>query len=112
VTTLRILMLGALPWGLYISLRSVIDARHKRPVNALNVGVAFAVFTLLILLIRGWFDPAAVVVPVFVVSLYVLGTLTAIEVWRIARMGAPVASVPPPEEVIATAPGEASEPML
>jgi O-antigen/teichoic acid export membrane protein len=109
VTTLRILMLGALPWGLYISLRSVIDARHKRPVNALNVGVAFAVFIVLILVLRAWFDPAAVVVPVFVASLYVLGTLTALEVWRIARTGAPV---PPPEVIVTTGPGEASEPML
>lgn len=109
VTTLRILMLGALPWGVYISLRSVIDARHKRAVNAINVAVSFAVFTVLMLVLQRWADPASVVVPVFVVSLYVLGTLTAIEVIRIARTGAPA----PPEEVEPEpGPGEAAEPML
>jgi O-antigen/teichoic acid export membrane protein len=102
VTTLRILMLGALPWGVYISLRSVIDARHKRAVNAINVGVSFAVFTVLMLLLQTRADAATVVVPVFVVSLYVLGTLTAIEVVRIARAGAPAL----PQEV------GGAEPML
>jgi O-antigen/teichoic acid export membrane protein len=109
VTTLRILMLGALPWGIYISLRSVIDARHKRAVNAINVAVAFAVFTVLMLVLQTLSDPATVVVPVFVVSLYVLGALTTIEVVRIARGGAPAV----PEDVSAEpVPGDAAEPML
>ena len=29
---LRVIMLGALPWGVYVILRSVIDARYVRPV--------------------------------------------------------------------------------
>jgi O-antigen/teichoic acid export membrane protein len=109
VTTLRILMLGALPWGIYISLRSVIDARHKRAVNAINVAVAFAVFTVLMLVLQTWSDPATVVVPVFVVSLYVLGALTTIEVVRIARAGAPALAGDVSEESV---PGDAAEPML
>jgi O-antigen/teichoic acid export membrane protein len=109
VTTLRILMLGALPWGIYISLRSVIDARHKRAVNAINVAASFAVFTVLMLVLQIWSDAATVVVPVFVVSLYVLGALTTIEVVRIARAGAPAL----PEDIEAeSVPGEAAEPML
>ena len=52
---------------------------------------------------------ATAVVPVFVISLYVLGTLTALEVGRIARTGAPV---PPSEVIVTTAAGETSEPML
>jgi O-antigen/teichoic acid export membrane protein len=109
VTTLRVLMLGALPWGIYISLRSVIDARHKMALNAINVAVAFAVFTVLMLVLQIWVEPATAVVPVFVLSLYVLGTLTAIEVVRIARTGAPAL----PEDVSAEpVPGNAAEPML
>lgn len=109
VTTLRILMLGALPWGLYISLRSVIDARHKRAVNALNVGASFALFIVLMVVFRTIADPATIVVPVFVVSLYLLGTLTAIEVWRIARMG-----MPAHEQELLAEPGQedVAEPML
>jgi len=110
VTTLRILMLGALPWGLYISLRSVIDARHKWPVNALNVGIAFAVFAVLMLTLRVWFDDAAIVVPTFVLSLYVLGGLTLIEVRRITRGGA--AGVPAEEFVLPAAAEEPVEPMV
>jgi len=109
VTTLRVLMLGALPWGIYISLRSVIDARHKMALNAINVAVAFAVFTVLMIVLQIWVAPATAVVPVFVVSLYVLGTLTSIEVVRIARTGA---SALPDDVSAEPGPGEAAEPML
>jgi O-antigen/teichoic acid export membrane protein len=98
VSTLRVLMLGALPWGIYMSLRTVIDARHKRAVNAINVAVAFGFFVALMLILRFWMDPATVVVPVFVISLYVLGALTAFEVWRITHRPLP------------GAPSEAAEP--
>ena len=92
VATLRVLMLGALPWGIYMSLRTVIDARHKRPVNAINVGIAFALFAALMMISAIWMDPATAVVPVFVISLYVLGVLTVIELWRITHSPAPVES--------------------
>jgi len=103
VATLRILMLGALPWALYISLRSIIDARHTRAVNAVNVAISFAVFLVAMLVLRTWLDPATVVVPTFVLSLYVLGALTIIEVWRITRR---------PLEVRLIEPQEAVEPVL
>jgi O-antigen/teichoic acid export membrane protein len=85
VATLRVLMLGALPWAIYVSLRTIIDARHKRAVNAINVGVSFAFFSALMLILRTWMDPAVVVVPVFVISLYLLGVLTVVEIWRITH---------------------------
>jgi O-antigen/teichoic acid export membrane protein len=110
VTTLRILMLGALPWGLYISLRSVIDARHKRPLNALNVGVAFVVFSILMLSLQLWFDVAAIVVPAFVLSLYVLGALTAVEVWRITR--GDTTAVTAEDYAVTVANEESVEPMV
>jgi hypothetical protein len=67
------------------------------------------VFTVLMLVLQTWSDAATVVVPVFVVSLYVLGALTTIEVVRIARAGAPAL----PEDVSAEpVPGDAAEPML
>jgi O-antigen/teichoic acid export membrane protein len=92
VSTLRLLILGALPWGIYMSLRTVIDARHKRAVNAINVAVAFAFFVALMLILSIWMDPAYVVVPVFVISLYLLGLLTVVEVWRITHR--PLANAP------------------
>ena len=110
VATLRVLMLGALPWGIYMSLRTVIDARHKRPVNAINVGIAFAFFAVLMLISGIWTDAATVVVPVFVVSLYVLGALTVIELWRITHGPAPTESSKEPELDLAAE--DAAEPIV
>lgn len=109
VTTLRILMLGALPWGVYVSLRSIIDARHRRAINALNVGISFGVFVGLMLILAVFVPPAAAVVPVFVVSLYCLGALTAVELWRITRAGRAAIDLSTPAEAVA---GEVAEPMV
>ena len=110
VSTLRVLMLGALPWGIYMSLRTVIDARHKRPVNAINVGIAFAIFVALMLTLDIWMDPAAVVVPVFVISLYVLGALTVIELWRVTHGPAPAEASK--ESELDAAAEDAAEPIV
>jgi O-antigen/teichoic acid export membrane protein len=92
VSTLRVLMLGALPWGIYMSLRTIIDARHKRAVNAINVAVSFAFFVAVMLILRTWMDSATAVVPVFVISLYLLGVLTVTEIWRITHRPLPATS--------------------
>lgn len=110
VATLRLLMLGALPWGIYMSLRTIIDARHKRAVNAINVAVAFAFFVALMLILRTWMDPATVVVPVFVISLYVLGTLTVIEIWRITHR--PLPTAPNEDSELAAEAEAAAEPIV
>ena len=99
VGTLRVLMVGALPWALYVSLRSIIDARHTRAVNAINVAISFGVFLVAMLVLQIWFAPADVVVPAFVGSLYVLGVLTLLEVWRITRKPREAKLIVEPEEV-------------
>jgi O-antigen/teichoic acid export membrane protein len=108
VGVLRVIMLGALPWGFYISLRSVIDAKHRRALNAFNVALSFALFTVLTLIARAFTDPAQAVVPIFVISLYFLGALTAMEVWRITRAGTETVDISEGEAVA----GEAAEPMV
>jgi O-antigen/teichoic acid export membrane protein len=110
VATLRVLMLGALPWGIYMSLRTVIDARHKRPVNAINVGISFAFFVALMLILQIWMNAAKVVVPVFVVSLYVLGALTVIELWRVTHGPPPAEANRDPELEVAAE--DAAEPIV
>ena len=67
------------------------------------MAISFAVFLVAMLVLRTWLDPATVVVPTFVLSLYVLGALTIIEVWRITRR---------PLEVRLIEPQEAVEPVL
>jgi hypothetical protein len=56
--------------------------------------------------LQTWFDPAGVVVPVFVISLYMLGVLTVIEIWRITHR--PLAAVSGDEP----APEDAAEPIV
>jgi O-antigen/teichoic acid export membrane protein len=110
VATLRVLMLGALPWGIYMSMRTVIDARHKRPVNAINVGISVAFFAAIMLILAIWYDPANVVVPVFVISLYVLGALTVLELWRVTHR--PLAAESPTPDALEVATEDAAEPIV
>jgi O-antigen/teichoic acid export membrane protein len=86
---LRLVMVGALPWGLVVTLQSVIDARHYRAVNTRNMAVAFGSLVLLVLAMRWFFGPTVWSdVSAFVISLYVVATLTVVEVLRITRSNA------------------------
>lgn len=84
--TLRILMLAAVPYGVYVMLKSVIDARHVTAVNARNMGAAFALFAALAI-------PSALtgarlgVLGAYVVAICLLGVLTVFEVRRALPSG-------------------------
>ena len=91
VMPLRIVMLGALPWGAYISLKSVIDAQHVRAVNARNMLMACLVFLLALGPLSIALSPLTGVLVAFVLSLYAVGLLTIREAWQIAA-GKPASS--------------------
>ena len=86
VDTLRLTLLGALPWAVYITLRSVIDARHVRPINARNMVISFACFVVLAVILRDVTDDTTAAVLAFVLALYVLAGLTMLEVNRITGL--------------------------
>lgn len=90
VPVLRLLMLGALPFGLYAALRSVIDAHHHRAINSRNTAIAFGAFAAIST--AGAIAGASVASTMagFVVALYVLAGLTLFEVNRIRRSEPPV----------------------
>jgi O-antigen/teichoic acid export membrane protein/O-antigen ligase len=90
VDVLRLTLIGALPWGVYISLRAVIDARHVRAINARNMVIAFATFVLLAVLLPRVEDPVTSAVLAFVLALYVLAALTILEVSRIGVIAGPI----------------------
>ena len=91
VDILRLTLVGALPWGVYVTLRSVIDARHVRPINARNVIVAFLCFVLLAVLLPRVTDSTTSAVLAFVIALWILAGLTILEVSRIANfVGEPI----------------------
>ncbi|HKV89428.1 MAG TPA: hypothetical protein VJT78_15670, partial [Candidatus Dormibacteraeota bacterium] len=79
-TAVRVIAPAALPWGVYMSLASVVDAHHVRPVNARNMAVAFAVFAAGAGVMALFHLPSLAIAGAFVVSLYVLGVLTVLEV--------------------------------
>jgi O-antigen/teichoic acid export membrane protein/predicted O-methyltransferase YrrM len=85
VPVLRLLMIGALPWGLYVILKSVIDARHMRPINARNMAIAFATFVGAAFASQFVTSSPDGIVVAFVISLYVLGALTILDVLLIVR---------------------------
>lgn len=84
---LRVIIIGALPWGLYVTLKSIIDARHVRAFNTRNMLIAVVSFSLAAGgLGRVWPSSTSVVVS-FVFSLYVLGILTIRQVYLTTRDG-------------------------
>jgi len=84
---LRLTLLAALPWGVYITLRSVIDAKHVQAINARNMIITFAVFVATTLVLRSAVDAVTGPIIAFVVALNVLAALTLFEVYRITRTG-------------------------
>jgi O-antigen/teichoic acid export membrane protein len=89
VTALRVQILAAVPWGIYVTLRAVIDAGYDRPVNAINMFASFVVFALIVAVFRA--DISSVVVcAAFTMSMYVLAALTLLRVRAVLGTDAPV----------------------
>ncbi|HEY1455006.1 MAG TPA: O-antigen ligase family protein [Candidatus Dormibacteraeota bacterium] len=86
VDVLRLTLIGALPWAAYITLRSVIDAHHVRPINARNLLISFLCALALGLVLRRVADPTIAAVLAFVLGLWILAALTLVEVNRIANV--------------------------
>jgi O-antigen/teichoic acid export membrane protein len=82
---LRLIILGALPWGLYVTLRSVIDARHVTAFNTRNMLIAVVSFGVAAISLRLLWQSSIGVVVAFVFSLYVLGILTVRQAYLITR---------------------------
>jgi O-antigen/teichoic acid export membrane protein len=95
VDVLRLTLIGALPWAAYITLRSVIDARHVQPINARNLIISFLFALLLTFGLQRVADPTTAAVLAFVLALWLLAGLTMLEVNRITNLlGNPVDTSP------------------
>jgi O-antigen/teichoic acid export membrane protein len=86
---LRIVLLGAIPWGLFVTLRSVLDARHTRAYNTRNLGFGLCLFVALSGLGLAITGSSIVVIVAFVASLYLVAALTVVQAYRVVRSGAP-----------------------
>ncbi|HKW72619.1 MAG TPA: hypothetical protein VJQ08_07315 [Candidatus Dormibacteraeota bacterium] len=83
VTWLRLTLIGAVPWGIYITHRSVIDAGHVFPMNARNMLISFVGFVVALLVLNTLTNPNAAAVLAFDAALYVLAILTLFDVYLI-----------------------------
>lgn len=86
-TVLRVIMAAALPWGLYVTLKSVVDARHFAAINARNTVIAFVAFVALTPLLGLVLAAPYPAIVAFTASLYLLCALTIIEVDLATRRG-------------------------
>jgi O-antigen/teichoic acid export membrane protein len=86
VDILRLTLIGAFPWAAYVTLRSVIDAQHVRPINARNLTISFLFALVLAFVLRRVADPTTGAVLAFVLGLWLLAGLTMLEVNRIANV--------------------------
>jgi O-antigen/teichoic acid export membrane protein len=84
-TLLRVIIMGALPWGLYVTLKSVVDARHVRAINTRNMLIAVIGFGVTAISLRLVWPSSMAVVVAFVCSLYVLGILTIRQAYLITK---------------------------
>ncbi len=79
VSQVRITILGAIPYCLYIVLRSMLDALREFPLNGKNILLATVS-----LLVIGIAVKSSQLIPVaFCASLFVLGTATVIDGWKL-----------------------------
>lgn len=83
----RIVLLAAVPLALYYALRSAIDAFHRKAINTINLGIAFAVFVCLCMLSSLASEAPNGVLWSFVASACLLAVLTCVEVRRILQRG-------------------------
>ena len=86
VDVLRLTLLGALPWATYVTLRSVIDARHVKAINARNLGISFVFALALAVGLQRVADPTMAAVLAFVFALWLLAGLTMLEANRVANI--------------------------
>jgi O-antigen/teichoic acid export membrane protein len=70
-STIRYIILGALPYVIYVIIRNVIDAFYVKPFNTLNLTIALAIFGLTFLL-----NPYKTVQVPLLIALFALGLLT------------------------------------
>jgi O-antigen/teichoic acid export membrane protein len=79
---LRLVLAGALPWSLFILLRSVVDAHHERAIIARNLIAGFVCFVALAPFSALELGAVSGVLTAFVIGLYVIGALTVYEAYR------------------------------
>jgi len=85
VGLIRILAVGLLPYSIFISLRSIIDAGFRRPQNAYNSIAALIVLVSVGFTLRIFVDNVVSFLIALVVSLYALGLISVRDTLRVLK---------------------------
>jgi O-antigen/teichoic acid export membrane protein len=82
----RVIMGGGMAYAIYVSLRSIVDAYHVKAVNTINILLSLSVFLGISLGGYAMSGNGALVLPGFLLSLFLLGGLTFREVAGILKL--------------------------
>lgn len=85
IMIIKIIAIGIIPYVIYIILRSVIDANYVKPINAINIVIAFLFFIISVSLILLFYKNYIYIVGIFTIAIYVLGMLSLIEIRNIFK---------------------------
>ena len=82
----RVIMGGGIAYAIYVSLRSIVDAYHVKGVNTINILLSLSVFLGISLGGYVMSGNGALILPGFLLSLFLLGALTIREVAGILKL--------------------------
>jgi len=87
VLVARIIMVGSLPYTVYVSMRSILDAYYVRAVNTANIFAALLLFLLLSGAVALSEIGYVYLVVCSTVAVFLLGVLTMLEIRKIMKQG-------------------------
>jgi hypothetical protein len=83
VTVTRIVMVAAVAYTIYVSMRSIIDAYYLKAINTLNIIVALLIFLIFSFLSQFFAGNYIHLLFIFVIGVFSLGALTLHDIVKI-----------------------------
>ncbi|MGC8846562.1 MAG: lipopolysaccharide biosynthesis protein, partial [Candidatus Hydrogenedens sp.] len=84
VLVARVIMIGVLPYAIYVSMRSIIDAYYVKAVNTMNIVIALLIFLMLSGITTAMLKSYSIIIS-FLIAIFILGGLTIFGVRKIIR---------------------------
>ncbi|RUM50242.1 MAG: hypothetical protein DSY47_02210 [Hydrogenothermus sp.] len=84
-SVIKIIFLGTVPYVIYVSLRSIIDAIYTKPYNTINVLVSLLILLILSLSVYFFYKNYLYIIYIFLFSLYILAALTLEKILKFVR---------------------------
>ncbi len=85
VSVTRIIMISGLPYAIYVSMRSIIDAYYIKALNTKNIIISLFLFLMSSGIVVSFTNNYVYLIFSFVVAIFILGILTLIDVNKISE---------------------------